>query len=113
MGAGKTADKIAREILTTARSKYDLVGFIDDSIKKQGALLHGKKIFCGLTDLQNLKVEYDEIIVTSPSFSGNKMRKIIETCKELNKSYKTVPGNELIDGEISIERVRPVKYSDL
>ena len=42
------------------------------------------------------------------------MRKIIEICKSTDKAYKTVPGiNELIDGEISIDRVRPVKFSDL
>ena len=88
LGAGKTAEKIAREILTTARSKYDLVGFIDDSIEKQRCPSSWEKIFCGLNDLKNLTVDYDELIITSPSFSGNKMRE--KLLKFVNQQIKLI-----------------------
>ena len=45
VGAGKTGEKIAREIMTTSRHKYSLAGFVDDNVRKHGALLHGKKYF--------------------------------------------------------------------
>ena len=66
IGAGKTGEKIAKEIRTTSRNQFNLVGFVDDNIEKHGALLHGKKIFCSVKDILNLKVPYDEILITTP-----------------------------------------------
>ena len=43
IGAGKTGDKIAREILSTHRHEYYIVGFVDDDPDKHGSKLHGKK----------------------------------------------------------------------
>ena len=45
IGAGKTGEKIAREIMTTSRHQYSIAGFVDDNLEKHGALLHGKKSF--------------------------------------------------------------------
>ena len=43
IGAGKTGEKIAREIINTPSSPYEIVGFIDDDPNKNGAILHGYK----------------------------------------------------------------------
>ena len=114
IGAGKTGEKIAREILTTLRHQYSIAGFVDDNLDKTGALLHGKKIFCRISELPNLKVKYDELLITAPSATGDQVRRIVEICKQTGKRYKTVPAmNEIIDGEISMAAVRDVSYSDL
>ena len=114
VGAGKTGDKLAREILTAAHNKYDIAGFIDDSLEKKNGLLHGKKIFGSLNDLPRLKIKYDEIVITAPSASGDQMRKIVEVCKKTGKPYKTVPSlSEMIDKEISLDVIRDVSYADL
>ena len=76
---------------------------------KSGALLHGKKIFCKISELPNLNVQYDELLITAPSASGDQMRRIVDVCKQTGKRYKTVPAiNEIIDGEISMAAVRDV-----
>ncbi len=114
IGAGKTGEKIAREIMTTSRNQYSIAGFVDDNVEKHGALLHGKEIFCSISNLANLKVEYDEILITAPTASGDQIRRIVDICKNTGKKYKTVPAiNEIIDGEISMAAVRDVSYSDL
>ena len=114
IGAGKTGEKIAREILSTSRGSYAIIGYVDDNVEKHGALLHGRKIFCSIKDLINLKVKYDELLITAPSATGDQMRRIVEICKQTGKRYKTVPSiNELIDGEVSLAVVRDVSYSDL
>ena len=98
-----TGEKIAREIMTTSRHQYSIAGFVDDNLEKHGALLHGKKIFCKIRELPNLKVHYDEILITAPSATGDQMRRIVEICKQTGKRYKTVPAiNEIIDGENSL-----------
>ena len=114
VGAGKTGEKIAREIRTTLRNQYSIAGFIDDNVSKHGALLHGKEVFCAVNDLPSLKIKYDEILITAPTATGDQIRRIVDVCKELGVKYKTVPGfNEIIDGEISMAAVRDVSYSDL
>ncbi len=114
VGAGKTGDKIAREILSQNNGKYSIVGFIDDDKDKKKALLHGKRIFCGLDEFKNLKINYDEILITAPSANGDQMRRIVDVCKRSGKRYRTVPSiNELIDGEINLSSIRDVSYSDL
>ena len=114
IGAGKTGEKIAREIMTTSRHQYSIAGFIDDNVEKHGALLHDKEIFSSIRELPNLKVSYDEILITAPTASGDQIRRIVDICKQTGKRYKTVPAiNEIIDGEISMAVVRDVSYSDL
>ena len=114
IGAGKTGEKIAREIMTTSRHQYSIAGFIDDNVEKHGALLHGKKIFCSIGDLLNLKIKYDELLITAPTASGDQIRRIVDICKQTGKRYKTVPAmHEIIDGEISNDAIRDVSYSDL
>ena len=76
IGAGKTGEKNrSKEIRTTSRNQYVLAGFVDDDIEKHGALLHGKKIFCSVEELPNLKIKYDEILITAPSATGDQWRK--------------------------------------
>ena len=114
IGAGKTGEKIAREIMTTSRHQYKIAGFVDDDVKKHGALLHGKKIFCNISKLPDLAIAYDEILITAPTASGDQIRRIVDICKGTGKRYKTVPAiNEIIDGEISMAAIRDVSYSDL
>ncbi len=114
IGAGKTGEKIAREIMTTSRNQYAIAGFVDDNMEKHGALLHGKQIFCSINELPDLKINYDELLITAPTASGDQIRRIVEICKLTGKRYKTVPAiNEIIDGEISMAAVRDVSYSDL
>ena len=114
IGAGEIGDKIAREILTTGRNKYELIGFVDDNIIKKGALLHGKEVLGSVSDLPHLKISYNELLITFSNASGDEMRRIIGFCKETGKRYKTVPGiHELIDGEVMLDRIRDVSYSDL
>ena len=114
IGAGQAADTITRDILTSYKSQYELVGFVDDDTSKHGALLHGKKVYGSISSLSKININFDEIIIAKPSATGNQMRKIIEICKSTGKYYKTVPGfNELIDKEISFSVIRDVEYSDL
>ena len=114
IGAGKTGEKIAKEIRTTSRNEYTLAGFVDDNTEKHGALLHGRKIFCSVQELLSLKIHYDEILITTPSATGDQMRKIVEVCKKTGKRYRTLPSlPELINNEVSLARIRDVSYADL
>jgi len=114
IGAGKTGEKIAREILSDS-SIYKLAGYVDDDKKKHGALIHGETVFCSVRDIENLyDVDYDEILITAPSATGNQMRSIVKACKKTNKKYYTLPGlTEIMNEDVSLKMIRDVSYSDL
>ena len=114
IGAGKTGDKISRDLLVSYRNQYEIVGFVDDDPKKAGKMLHGKKILCKVSEIKNLSVHFDEIIITARSTTSNEIRRIIESCKNSGKKYKTVPSlGELIDKKITFAAIRNVSYIDL
>ena len=114
IGAGKTGEKIIREIIGTPSSPFTVMGFVDDDISIQGASLHGFKVLGTVKDLPNLTIKYDEILITSPSATGDQMRKIVKVSKSTGKPFKTVPSLiELIDKDMSLANIRNVSYSDL
>jgi len=114
IGAGKTGEKIAREIINTPASPYAIAGFIDDDPNKENALLHGYKVLGTVADLGNIIIPFDEILITAPSSSGEQIRRIVQFCKSTGKNYKIVPSlAELIDKEISLSTIRDVSYVDL
>mgnify|MGYP002639360841 CR=1 FL=1 len=114
IGAGRTGEKIAREILTTPHIAYKIVGFLDDDLRKKGATLHGVKVFGPVADIDDLRVEFDEFLITAPSATGPEMRSIVEKCKYAGKPYKTVPDlSEIIDDNVTVKMIRDVSYVDL
>ena len=114
IGAGKTGAKIAREIMDTVDSPFEIKGFIDDDLVKQDGRLHGIRILGTTADLENLVIPFDELLITAPGASGDDLRRIISACKSTGKRFKTVPSlGELIDKDISLAAIRNVSYLDL
>ena len=114
IGAGKTGEKITREIKGESDSPYELVGIVDDDLSIQKSTIHGIKVLGVITDLLKIEIEFDEILITAPSATGNQIRKIVKICKASGKKYKTVPSLlELIDKDVSLASIRNVSYIDL
>ena len=114
IGAGRTGAKIAREIIDTPASPYSIAGFIDDDPSKKNALLHGYQVLGTVADLVNIRVKFDEILITAPTASGDQIRRIVKFCKLSGKNYKIVPSlTELLDKEVSLSAIRDVSYVDL
>ena len=89
------------------------MGFLDDDIEKHDRLIHGCRVFGSVSSLSNLKVNFDEILITALPSTRDQMR-MAKACMESGKRYRTLPGlNELIDGEISLDRARDVSFADL
>ena len=58
IGAGRTGEKIAREIINTQMSPFKIVGFVDDDHTKRGQRLHGYKVFGTVNSLNSLNVQW-------------------------------------------------------
>ncbi|MCX5847535.1 MAG: nucleoside-diphosphate sugar epimerase/dehydratase [Deltaproteobacteria bacterium] len=116
VGAGDAGEKMLREIFENRNLVYDVVGFIDDDLQKQGRSIHGVPVLGIIGKLQELVEEerIEEILIAIPSASGEQMRHIVELCKGCDITYKTLPGiGEIIDGRVSVKVLRDVKYEDL
>jgi FlaA1/EpsC-like NDP-sugar epimerase len=114
LGAGNTGEKIARDILTNFSDDFKIVGFLDDNPEKIGSSIHGIPVIDRIATLNKLTLEFDEILITAQSTTGDNLRRIIEICKVSGKRFKTVPSlNEVINKDISVESIRDVSYMDL
>jgi FlaA1/EpsC-like NDP-sugar epimerase len=56
----------------------------------------------------------DEIVIALPSASAEQMRRFVTLCENTGLPYKTLPAlGELLDGKVSVNSVREVRYEDL
>ena len=114
VGAGDAAEKMLREILDNPRLRYNPVGLLDDDPRKQGRAIHGVPVLGLIDDLENVPVQFDEILIAIPSARGEEMRKIVELCDRTGKRFRTIPKiGELIEGRITVNSIREVRLEDL
>ena len=116
VGAGESAEMLARQILTHPDFHSKVVGFLDDDPRKIKRTIHGLKVFGSIDMLQHvvLEKEVDEIVIAIPSATSKQMQRIVRLCEEAKRPFKTVPGLEdLVSGEVSYRDVRQVKIDDL
>ena len=60
------------------------------------------------------KMNIDEIIIAIPSVSKKEIGSIVEICKKTKCKLKILPGiYEIIDGQVSIKKIRDVQIEDL
>lgn len=116
IGAGDAGAIIAREIVRFHTQKRKLVGFVDDDKNKQGHWLGGFRVLGGSRDIERIVNEYkvEEIIIAIPSAKPYIIRKFVNICTPLKCRISILPGlYQLLDKEVSVQRLRPVSIEDL
>ena len=116
IGAGDAGEMTLREIRNNPLSRYEVIGFVDDSAEKIGRKIHGIPILGSIDMLPDLveRLSPDELLIAIPSATGKQMRRIVSICEKCNIPYRTLPAlSELIDGRISVKRIRDIGYDDL
>ncbi|PKK90112.1 MAG: nucleoside-diphosphate sugar epimerase [Candidatus Wallbacteria bacterium HGW-Wallbacteria-1] len=115
-GAGDAGTMIYREMMTNPNSSYTPVGFIDDDKGKQGRNIGHLTVLGRIDDMERIRdtKAIDEIIIAMPSISRDKIKDIVEKCRELNIPAKTLPMiSELIEGKANLSQIRDVDITDL
>ena len=116
IGAGSAGEKLLREIKDNPRLRYDVVGFVDDNVSKFKMTIHGVPVLGAVSNMGRIvkDLSVDEIIIAVPSASAAEMRRLVSFCTTSSVTFKTVPGiGELIEGKVSVNAVREVRYEDL
>ena len=115
-GAGSAGLALISELRQNESLKCDVIGLIDDDLRKANLILHGKKVLGPGSSLGALvrKHEIKKLLIAIPSATGQQMVRILEYVLEAQVKYQMVPGlGDLIhDAELG-KQVRDVAVEDL
>jgi FlaA1/EpsC-like NDP-sugar epimerase len=116
VGAGEAGSLLLKEIRRQPHAAYRVIGFVDDDPEKKGMKLHGVPVLGATKQLKALIVanEVEDVIIAMPSADGKTIRNIMDSCKNANVTFKTLPSiGELIDGTLTISQIKNVEIEDL
>ena len=116
VGAGVAGTTILREIQTSDQLNICAVGFIDDDPHKIGTTVMGIKVLGNCEQIVKIAKDTsaDLIIIAIPTTSAKNIKRISQLCLQTSCEVKTLPGlYQLIDGDVSVSRLRDVDVQDL
>ncbi|WKY46949.1 nucleoside-diphosphate sugar epimerase/dehydratase [Eubacteriaceae bacterium ES3] len=116
IGSGATASLIADEIRNHKDTYGDVIGFLDEDDKNLHKVISGVKVIGNFHDIGSVayRFEIDEIIVAVPTVGQGTLRMILEEAKRTSAKVRITPGiKEIIDGQVSLSKIRDVEIEDL
>ena len=116
IGAGESAQMLARDMLQHAQGEYLPVGMIDDDPDKLNREIHGIKVLGGFEDIPDVteKQSVDLVVIAIPSLSSARMQSLVGICENAGTAFKTVPRLEdLISGQVTVSSIQEVSIEDL
>jgi FlaA1/EpsC-like NDP-sugar epimerase len=116
VGAGEAGTLVVREMLKNPQLGLQPAGFLDDAEGKQGKSINGIRVLGPLGSLPDVLRSggIGEVVIAMPSASGSAVRSIAEQCRLAGVGSRAVPGvYELLDGQVSVSRLRNVEIADL
>ena len=120
-GAGAAGITLVRDIRANPSFQYEVVGFLDDDVRKRGLVLQNVKVLGRGRDASLIvdscskkRSKIDEIVIAMPSASGRQMREALANCRASGVRCRTIPGTgELLAGKMLSSQIRDVSVLDL
>lgn len=116
IGAGSAAASMIKEIRENPETGKAVVAVIDDDPSKIGTRIVGKKIIGNRSVIAKTVEKYniDEIIIAIPTAKKKEIQGIVNECNKSNCKVQILPAFiDLIDGKVSISKLRDVEIEDL
>ena len=116
VGAGSAGKLILKEIFENPQLNMCPVGIIDDDENKRGKSYYNVPVIGTTNDIEQIvkNLQIDEIIFSIAKIKRRRKREIMQICNNTKCKIKTIPGiYELIDGRVSIKKIRDVEIEDL
>jgi lipopolysaccharide/colanic/teichoic acid biosynthesis glycosyltransferase/nucleoside-diphosphate-sugar epimerase len=101
VGADDVGEELARQLLRSPDLPYVPVGFLDDDLHKQGALIHGVRVLGTVRDLPHVaRLKGARMVLISSSESANgTVRQAVEQCRRARIEYRILPAlDHLLNG---------------
>jgi FlaA1/EpsC-like NDP-sugar epimerase len=116
VGAGDAGALVAREMQKNRQLGLRPVGFLDDDPIKANKQIYGLPVLGKIAALAVVAEarRVDEVVIAIPTAGGRTVRSAVERCQALGIPSRVMPGiYELLDGQLSVSRLRTVDIVDL
>jgi len=116
VGAGSAGLGLLRHLQSNPLPSTHIVGLIDDDRHKRKMSFYGVPVLGTTHELHLLASRYsvNEVLIAIPTISKTEKRRILDTCKNLNITSKTVPAlNDILAGRASTFEIRNLNVEDL
>lgn len=116
VGAGVAGRELLRELKKNLSNVFQIVGFIDDDVKKYKKIIQGVQVLGNTKKLESIikKKHIEEVFIALPSAEGSSVKEIIDECSKQKVVFKIVPRVlEIILGQVKLPLVREVRIEDL
>jgi FlaA1/EpsC-like NDP-sugar epimerase len=114
-GAGESGLIAKRSLDRDAGTKYKVLGFIDDDLKKTGKKIEDVTIYSPDKLEELLKTNtIEHLIISIQNIRPAKKQEIIEQCLTYNTKVLNVPAvSKWINGELSFKQIKKINIEDL
>jgi lipopolysaccharide/colanic/teichoic acid biosynthesis glycosyltransferase/nucleoside-diphosphate-sugar epimerase len=108
VGAHDMGEELARQLIRNPAQPYEPVGFLDDDLTKQGALIHGVRVMGTVPDLpQVARLKSARMVLIPSQFDGTgngSVQSVIERCRQAQLDYRVLPALEhLLSGVVGLD----------
>ena len=113
-GAGRAGMLLYKEL--KGNSDFEVVGFVDDDPRKQGAVIVGLPILGDYTMLESIvkQNKIDEIVICVAAGYTTRLSEVVLWCKKSSVPVKIIPSlEELVDHQVKIGQLREIQIEDL
>ena len=116
-GAGDAGQHLALRLLTNQSGEvYDLIGFVDDDVRKRGQRIHGLPVLGGQEDLAHIvdRRRIDLIIIAINNVRGQDLRQILTTAEQTPAQIRIIPSVfEVVSVANTAPYLREIRVEDL
>jgi FlaA1/EpsC-like NDP-sugar epimerase len=118
VGANHAGELIARNLVSTSRSRYYVLGFLDNDPRLRHARVAGLEILGTVDDAAAVleRCNAEEVIVQSGMLTGKRFRDLLDAVTATGAQVKVLPAiDDLLDSgnELRHVQLRPVEINDL
>lgn len=117
VGADENGQALAMRLKYRLRDKaYNVIGFVDNSLEKQGMYIEDCPVLGGWDDIPKLAKKHliDLIVIAEDNISGVEFRKLLEYCDQTEARIQVLPNlNSLMTATHSRALLRDVQAEDL
>ena len=117
VGAGSMGESIFRMVDRRFLGQdFEVVGFVDDSVRKQQSSIHGVRVLGRLDAIPDLVREHEigVIIFAISDPAAGLYASVLESCDGLDVRFKTISVlRDMSSGEVSYDQVRSLRLEDL
>ena len=116
IGAGAAGGLLCQELREHPRLHYQVIGFVDDDLEKQGLRIQGIPVLGPTALLPTLIQEHriTQVILGMPGVQGSRLRELTQLVLAQGVTLKTVPGiSDLVGDRPWKPEVRNIAIEDL